>query len=71
MTRSVPRKNTHPASASWDFDHTRAAAIQEGLRLTPAERLAWLEETVEELEGLVGRAQRRPTQPEPSTAPAK
>lgn len=71
MTRSDSSKETRSAATSWDFDHARAAAMQEGLRLTPAERLAWLEETMEELESLVGRARRRPTQPEPSTAPAK
>lgn len=43
----------------WDFDRARDDAVREGLRLTPAERLAWLEETLEELESLVGRARER------------
>lgn len=71
MTRPARGKRTHPAPVSWDFDHARQAAFREGLRLTPAERLAWLEETIAELESLVGRARRRPTQPEATTDPAK
>ena len=35
-----------------------------GLKLTPAERLRWLEQTMEELRGLLGRArQGRPIKP--------
>lgn len=41
---------------SWDFEEARRAAVREGLRLTPAERLRWLEEAMAELEGLVGLA---------------
>lgn len=37
--------------------HTRRQACL-GLRLTPAERLRWLERTMEELRRLVGRANR-------------
>lgn len=41
---------------SWDFEEARRLAVREGLRLTPAERLRWLEETMAELERLAGRA---------------
>jgi hypothetical protein len=41
---------------SWDFDGTRRHHIRTGLRLTPAERLRWLEETVDEMRQLQGLA---------------
>lgn len=41
---------------SWDYDAARRVAVSEGLRMTPAERLRWLEETMEDLETLVGAA---------------
>ena len=40
----------------WDFDGTRRHHIRLGLRLTPAERLRWLEETVDEMRLLQGLA---------------
>jgi hypothetical protein len=40
----------------WDFDGARRQHLLRGLRLTPAERLQWLEETVEEMRQLQGRA---------------
>lgn len=40
----------------WDFDGTRRHHIRTGLRLTPAERLRWLEETVDEMRQLQGLA---------------
>lgn len=40
----------------WDFAGTRRHHIRSGLRLTPAERLKWLEETVDEMRRLQGRA---------------
>ena len=43
---------------SWDFEGTRRHHIRLGLRLTPAERLLWLEETVEEMRHLQGLARR-------------
>lgn len=42
---------------SWDFEGTRRHHIRLGLRLTPAERLRWLEETVDEMRRLQGLAQ--------------
>ena len=41
---------------SWDFEGTRRHHIRLGLRLTPAERLRWLEETVDEMRLLQGLA---------------
>jgi len=42
----------------WDFDGTRRHHIRLGLRLTPAERLRWLEETVDEMRRLQGLARK-------------
>ncbi len=41
---------------SWDFEGARRHHIRLGLRLTPAERLRWLEETVDEMRRLQGLA---------------
>lgn len=41
---------------AWDFDGTRRHYIRLGLRLTHAERLRWLEETVDEMRQLQGLA---------------
>lgn len=40
----------------WDFDGARRHHILQGLRLSPSERLRWLEETVEEMRRLQGLA---------------
>lgn len=56
MTEKVRGVPEYRKADDWDFDRARDAALREGLRLTPAERLAWLEETLEEMEDLVGRA---------------
>jgi len=64
VTRSSSKKDEQPAAAGWTFDDARVAAVREGLRLTPSERLAWLEETVAELESLVGRARSREGRPD-------
>jgi hypothetical protein len=40
----------------WDFDGARRHHTRLGLRLTPAERLRWLEETVDEMRRLQGLA---------------
>ena len=40
----------------WDFDGARRHHSRRGLRLTPAQRLQWLEETVEEMRRLQGLA---------------
>lgn len=48
----------------WDFKGHRRRQARLGLRLSPAERLRWLEESMEELRKLVGRArQGRPVSP--------
>ena len=60
--------DTRPGADEFDrsFEgHSRRQA-RLGLTLTPAERLRWLEQTMEELRGLVGRArQGRPNKPKP------
>ncbi|HVG10025.1 MAG TPA: hypothetical protein VNM67_20150 [Thermoanaerobaculia bacterium] len=43
---------------SWDFDGTRRHHIRLGLRLTPTERLRWLEDTVDEMRRLQGLARK-------------
>lgn len=50
----------------WD-EHRRAQAAL-GLRLTPAERLRWLEETMATLRRWVGRARHDPVLPAPGAA---
>lgn len=48
----------------WTFAGSRSRVLRMGLEMTPAERLRWLEETVEELLPWVGRArQGRPVEP--------
>jgi hypothetical protein len=42
--------------APWTFEGNRALQIRMGLEMTPAERLRWLEASVEELLPWVGRA---------------
>ena len=61
-------KQSDSQSGSGEFDrgfegHNRRQA-RLGLKLTPAERLRWLEQTMEELRGILGRArQGRPKKP--------
>jgi hypothetical protein len=47
---------------TWDFEGARRHHIRLGLQMTPAERLRWLEETVNEMRQLQGlaRKSRRP-----------
>jgi hypothetical protein len=59
-TRADPSSPSAPECGPGGFDrgyeaHRRRQA-RLGLGLTPVERLRWLEETMEELRGLVGRA---------------
>jgi len=42
----------------WDFEGTRRHHLEQGLRMTPEERLRWLEETVEEMRSLQGLARK-------------
>jgi hypothetical protein len=44
------------ASLADGFEAHWLEQVRLGLRLTPAQRLAWLEDTVTELSGWVGRA---------------
>jgi hypothetical protein len=53
---SSPKKPSEPQEDAWDFAGTRRQHIRHGLRLTPAERLRWLEETVDEMRRLQGLA---------------
>jgi len=63
-------KQADSGTGAGEFDrgfegHSRRQA-RLGLELTPAERLRWLEQTMEELRGLLGRArQGRPNKPKP------
>jgi hypothetical protein len=45
-----------PKETVWDFEGARRHHIRRGLMLTPAERLRWLEETVDEMRRLQGLA---------------
>ena len=40
----------------WSFEDHRRRQTRRGLEMTPAERLRWLEETMEELREIQGRA---------------
>jgi hypothetical protein len=51
------RGSKMPADFDWSFAGTRRRQRRAGLLMTPAERLAWLEEMLDELLPLVGRAQ--------------
>ncbi len=42
----------------WDFEGTARHHLEQGLRMTPLERLRWLEGTVDEMQRLLGLAQR-------------
>lgn len=56
MTERNPHGPGARKPADWGFEEARKAASLEGLRMTPAERLRWLEETMTELQALLGRA---------------
>jgi hypothetical protein len=43
---------------AWDFEGARRHHLHLGLRMTPVERLQWLEETVDEMRQLQGRARK-------------
>jgi hypothetical protein len=53
---SGPKAQADREEDVWDFAGTRRHHIRQGLRLTPAERLRWLEETVDEMRRLQGLA---------------
>lgn len=56
MIERFPETQTDREEDSWDFAGTRRHHLRRGLRLTPAERLRWLEETVDEMRRLQGLA---------------
>ena len=53
-----PEARAGPDDYTWDFEGARRHHIRQGLRLTPAERLRWLEETVAEMRQLQGLARK-------------
>ena len=54
MTMNEQRST--PTLLDWSHADTRRRQERAGLQMTPAERLVWLEEMLEELLPLVGRA---------------
>lgn len=54
-TRQV-RTSERREDPGWDYAGHRRRQARLGLELSPAERLRWLEESMEELRKLVGRA---------------
>lgn len=59
MTEPTRSKDqTGRQEESWDFEGTRRHHIRSGLKLTPVERLRWLEETVDEMRKLQGLARK-------------
>jgi hypothetical protein len=63
----MSREKTPGPQEPWTFAANRSLQIRKGLELTPAERLRWLEDTVEELLPWVGRARLgRPVQGAPA-----
>lgn len=60
--QSQSRVDTRGFDAGFEGHARRQARI--GLDLSPAERLRWLEETMDQLRGLLGRARHgRPVEP--------
>ena len=53
-------------SLDWNYADTRRRQERAGLEMTPAERLAWLEEMLDELLPLLGRARGEHQTPEMS-----
>jgi hypothetical protein len=59
-------ETTRPSSSlGWSHAETRRRQIAFGARLSPAERLAWLEDMLDEILPLLGKAR------EPERAPSK
>ncbi len=66
------RPGTRDGGGEFDcgFEGHRRRQARLGLGLTPAERLRWLEQTMDELRGLLGRARRsRPVERETEERP--
>lgn len=63
-----PSTSKQAEGLNWDFEGHRHRQARLGLWLTPAERLRWLEQSMDELRKLVGRArQGRPVSPDELT----
>lgn len=58
MKRPLDPNRAGPKEITWDFEGTRRHHIRLGLQMTPAERLRWLEDTVEEMRQLEGLARK-------------
>lgn len=58
MKRDETAPLADPVSWGWTYEETRRRKLREGLALSPAERLEWLERTIEEWRPLVGAARR-------------
>jgi len=56
MDRNTPADPVPDKPGDWSFAGARRQHLRRGLRLTPAERLRWLEETVDEMRRLQGLA---------------
>jgi hypothetical protein len=68
---SEPQDPKSPSEGNldtWDFAGTRRHHFQQGLRMTPVERLHWLEDTVDEMRRLqeLARLSRKIEDPERS-----
>ena len=67
MTSQLERQDPPPYDPEvWNHDFARYVAVTEGLRMTPTERLRWLEETMEEVWGMVGTAREGTESPDSS-----
>lgn len=54
----ITKPETEETLAGWDFAGTRRHHQMLGLRMTPVQRLQWLEETVDEMRRLQGLARK-------------
>ncbi|KAB2960203.1 MAG: hypothetical protein F9K13_06530 [Candidatus Methylomirabilis oxygeniifera] len=65
MDKQQIKASKTPAVPDWDFKGHRRRQARLGLQLSPAQRLRWLEDSMEALRKLVGRArQGRPLAPD-------
>ena len=63
------RAESRGLDRSWEEHRRRQARL--GLQLPPAQRLKWLEETMEELRRLLGRARRGRPVSQPTNRPSR
>ncbi len=69
MSGPAERGAAAGADGGWDFDGARRHHLRQALRMTPAERLRWLEETVDEMRRLQGLARFGKTIGDPGGGP--